>query len=157
MTLSLDVVHWDPQTSLVDEPISINFPTTGGNPSTLGFYEVYSAANTLAGIWAAPQACLIKVTRIGNICVLQLANAAVTATATTAALITLGTSLPAIFCPAALFADPVLTLDNTAVHTGSVSISTVGALTICSTGVAGTFAGSGSSGVYGFTVCYLVS
>ncbi len=124
---------------------SVSFPTSGGTPSVLNFYETFSTACTLTGIWASGQASTLRCTRIGNN--VTLSFDATIATANSAGSITCSFNLPSRFRPAAGNGFlPYNVIDNGATKLGTIFIVAAnGAMTISLS--TGNFSGTGDCGV----------
>jgi hypothetical protein len=118
--------------------------------------ENYSHISTLTGIWASTPAITINCSRSGNQVIIFIP--AITATATSAATITLSDVLPARFRPANI-TNKMETIKNNSVqvpglyvigHDGSITIS------LYATEVFGNFTGSGTSGTEACYISYTV-
>jgi len=135
---------------------SLTLPSSGNG--TIDYYEQFTEAAALGGIWAANQPCAINITRIGNLVTFML-EGDILATANTASTIQLVLTggIPARFRPVTDFHGACLIQNNgTVTAAGVLLISAAGVLQISNTG--GTnFTGSGTSGTYGFAVSYLNS
>ena len=128
----------------------IRLPTPSGTASTLNYYEVYSAASTVSGPWAA-RACTVSIVRCGNLVTMVIGNPATTgvfASKTTAAVITLALTLPAVFRPAFNTLTHNCVIDDaTDPAQGQIRITSAGVVTIRAFTAAGTFAAANGNTV----------
>ena len=139
-------------------PILLNNSTSGYTAANFNYYEQYSVTAALGGIWSANQSCTLKITRIGNAAIFMIAtNVLATANTSTTISLVLSGGIPARFRPVADFHSPCEVEDNGAIiANGTLLIANAGTMTIGSTN-GGVFVGSGTSGVFGFSVSYLIS
>lgn len=119
--------------------------------STLDHYQMVSQANTISGIWAAPQNFTITLDRIGSTVSIIYPQVIVAATVT--GFLTVDTPIPADFRPPVNIKLPYCAIDNGVNVVGWVEIQTNGVISFHSTLLAN-FAGAGNSGVYSSSLRY---
>lgn len=88
---------------------TVSFPTGGGTPSLLDFYEVYNGSITWSGIWASSQTANVTYVRLGNMVTVYFARAI--ATANTSSQIT-SDAIPARFRPSVVAQYPIWGITN---------------------------------------------
>lgn len=123
--------------------------------SPLAEYEEFTQANTVSGIWAAPQAVTIEYTLIGRVVTLSINTAL--AVANTASVIAIDTMIPARFRPSEAIRTFVGTVDNgseTASPGACWIQSGSGSMTIYASTALGNFSGVGNSGFIPFSISY---
>jgi len=125
----------------------------------LNYYETLSATYSFSNIWATSQTGTVSITRIGNQVTVNL-QSNVLANATIAAAITSGTLIPTRLCPLFALWQPILVQDNGSENLGYVNIQTGGTINVYNGVGVSNFSGSattGTSGIYSFSVTYLIS
>lgn len=136
---------------------NLYFPTSGGTPSALNFYEIGTHSTTWSGIWAAAQSGSIQYQRLGKCVTLRIPLRS--AAANTAALIVNDTVLPSYLRPASFYASPQQVLNNSASANGLITVnSSTGGIQICATVGGGNFTASGNGGLSNdIAISYLTS
>lgn len=134
---------------------NIILPTTGGTAANLNFYEEYTDSSFgFAGPWTARNTTLY-ITRIGKICILQLAS--LTFTASTATYIASTGTIPSRFNPIAEVEPFVEVYNNSSFALGSATLQTSGGIQIYNGPSGSNFASTGIAGFLGVTICYRVA
>jgi len=136
-------------------------PSVGAaTAAQLNYYETISATYSFTGIWAGSQTGTVSITRIGNRVTLNM-QSNILANATTSSFILCSPAIPTRLSPAFALQETLLVQDNGTQTTGFVQIQPGGTLSIYkASGSNFYFSGSsssGTSGVYGFSVTYLIS
>lgn len=136
---------------------ALYFPTVGGTPAALDYFESGTHSTTWSGIWAAAQSGDIQYQRIGKNVTLRIPLRS--AAATTSALIISDTNLPSNLRPAGFLAAPIQALNNSASATGLITINpSTGRIQLCATIGGGNFTASGNGGLGNdVSISYLTS
>ena len=138
--------------------ITTTFPTSGGVPTSLSYYEEYNYTTALSGPWTTANnpSITLGFTRIGRMVTCTSANDS-SQTATVSANISLVTNFPARFTPSNNtirfwnFAQSATTGVQSRVDVGTSS----GSMAFYN-GNGATFAGSGTAGVYKFSFSWSI-
>jgi hypothetical protein len=141
---------------------TISFPTTGGTPATLNFYENYFGQHTWSGIWPSPITVDVTYIRLGSLIIASFASANAVASG---AGIVVSDVIPTRFRPSQTGIDqsshviygvsngaglnPIIQYDNInfrwIVYENAIKAYT-----------ASNWAGTGQSGILASTICYWI-
>lgn len=152
-----DVIYVDEVSSFSGGPFLANgvyFPTTGGGPQTLDYYETETHTTNWSGIWASAQSGNVFFSRIGTRVTLLLPQ--VIATATTADQIDIVTALPTRIRPADNIWFIIRGVDAGTIQAASILLNTDGTVAVFRNVASADFTGSGTSGFYATTLTYVV-
>jgi hypothetical protein len=139
-------------TALKTFSAGVKFATSGGTAATLNHYEDrFVHTTTVSGIWSAPQAISIGLTKIGSVVTFSYDD--LYPTANTAATIALDAVLPTRFRPSVNISIPVFVKDASNTVMGDLYITTAGNMTWL-VGVSSNFTGSGFGGIVHFSFSY---
>jgi hypothetical protein len=135
----------------------ILFPTTGGTPTSLTYYEEYTLSTTFSGPFATTAAKSVQFTRCGRMVTVTFPSVLSNGNSVSA-LMLMTTNPPARFCPAAgLVFQSVSTVDNGISTTGYIQASVSLSGWVIGQGVGNAFsANTGVTGLVASSISYSV-